>query len=305
MMKPLVEKLIPLDNASFIARTHRTPQFEVPWHQHSEYELILFLEGYGTSYMGNYIGPFEKGDIFLLGSNLPHTFQKQHSELTTSAMVVHFMDSFWGNEFLNLPECLQIKNLLSLSVQGLHIIGRSREKVKSLMKQFEQATGFDRLLLLFQCLNEIAKNGEFDTLSAQEVNECNQKDRERIDRIFQYTVENFKETIHLPFIAAMANMSVPAFCNYFKKRTQKTYIDFLNEIRIGQACRMLRETKMSILEICYESGYNSVANFNKQFLKVKGETPSTFRKENLKNQIKLNVSYLEMQADKNIRYLYE
>ena len=110
-MKPLIEKLHLSGEMSFVAETHRTPKFEVPWHQHVEYELILFKEGSGLSLIGNYVGEFEAGDIFLLGANLPHTFQKS-GDLITSAVVVHFKEDFWGKEFLNLPETKSIQQLL-------------------------------------------------------------------------------------------------------------------------------------------------------------------------------------------------
>ena len=110
----------------------------------------------------------------------------------------------------------------------------------------------------------------------------NSKNKDRIDRIFQYTIDNFQEPVTLNAVAAHGRMSVPAFCNYFKKSTKKTYIDFLNEVRIGHACKLLNNTQKSVENICYESGYNTIANFNKQFLKVKNCTPSVYRKEFMK-----------------------
>ncbi|MGI8635966.1 MAG: AraC family ligand binding domain-containing protein [Segetibacter sp.] len=116
-MKPFVELLPLSDDTSFVARTHRTPNFEVPWHQHIEYELILFTEGAGLSFIGNYVGEFEAGDIFFLGANLPHTFKKS-GDLITSAVVIHFREDFWGSEFINLPESKQVLHLLKISLQG-------------------------------------------------------------------------------------------------------------------------------------------------------------------------------------------
>jgi AraC-like DNA-binding protein len=115
-------------------------------------------------------------------------------------------------------------------------------------------------------------------VSTQEVGEFHSKNKERIDKIFQYTIDNFQESINLDTIAHNAGMSVPAFCSYFKKSTKKTYIDFLKEIRIGYACKQLIDTRKSIETICYESGFNTLANFNKQFLQVKKRTPSGYRK---------------------------
>ena len=120
-MKPFVEKLNPTDSSSFYARTHRTPHFEVPWHQHVEFELILFTEGEGTSYVGNHVGQFVSGDLYFLGSNLPHTFQKAHPDMITSAVVVQFKDDFWGSQFLALPESRIISQLFQDAARGLKL----------------------------------------------------------------------------------------------------------------------------------------------------------------------------------------
>ena len=277
-MKPFVELLPLSDDTSFVARTHRTPNFEVPWHQHIEYELILFTEGAGLSFIGNYVGEFEVGDIFFLGANLPHTFKKS-GDLITSAVVVHFREDFWGKEFIHLPECKEILYLFETSLHGLKITGKSKEFLHRLITQLEKEKGFRRIITLFECLDLLARKGEFDKLSTQEVKEVNNKNRERIDTIFHYTMENFKEPIQLSTIARLADMSVPAFCNYFKKSTRKKYIDFLNEVRIGYACKLLIDNfNITVEAASYESGFNTIANFNKQFLKVKGMTPSKYRK---------------------------
>jgi AraC-like DNA-binding protein len=276
-MKPIIEKLPLSDDTSFVARTHRTPNFEVPWHQHIEYEIILFTEGAGLSFVGNYVGEFKVGDIFFLGANLPHTFKKS-GYLITSGVVVHFRDDFWGKEFLNLPESQEIQLLLNTSLQGLKITGKSKELLNPMIRSLEKEKGFTRIITLCECLNILSQKEEFIKLSTQDVKQINNKNRERIDRIFHYTMENFKESVQLSQVAAVADMSIPAFCNYFKKSTRKKYIDFLNEVRIGYACKLLTDTQTTVEGACYDSGFNTLANFNKQFLKVKSMTPSKYRK---------------------------
>lgn len=276
-MRLLVEKLPLSENTSFVARTHRTPHFEVPWHQHVEYELILFTEGAGMSFVGNYVGEFEVGDIYFLGANLPHTFQKS-GDLVTSAVVVQFREDFWGTGFLDLPECRQIKKLLHAAAQGFKLQGELRNMLQPLVQGLEHATGFERVLLLGRCLHHLSESNDYQALSTQELRPLQLRDQQRIDRIFQYTMEHYRQAITLAEIAAVAGMSIPAFCAYFKKRTKKTYIDFVNEMRIGYACTLLSDTEQTILQVSYDSGFNSVAHFNKQFLKVKGITPSGFRK---------------------------
>lgn len=278
-MKPLIEKLPISEDNSFVAGIHRTPFFEVAWHQHIEYELILFTEGAGLSFVGNYVGEFEPGDIYFLGSNVPHTFQKSHAELITSAVVVHFKEDFWGEDLLNLPESKALKKLLATSAHGLKVLGGAKNLITPLIENLEKDKGFWRIINLCTCLTILAETEDYQPVSTQEVKALNQRDSKRIERIFHYTMQNFKEPIQLSAIASIASMTVPAFCNYFKKRTKKTYIDFVNEVRIGYACKQLLTSEMSVLEICFESGFNTVANFNRQFLKIKKLTPSAYRKK--------------------------
>jgi AraC-like DNA-binding protein len=242
-MKPFIEKLPLAENMSFLAKTFSTPHFEVPWHQHIEYELILFTEGEGASYIGNYVGDFKPGDIFFLGSNLPHTFQKAEKNLLTSAVVVQFKDDFWGSHFMQMPESRLIKDLFDTSVHGLKINEKCRLRLIPLVGKLEKAEGFERIILLCNCLLLLARQQDYTTLSTQEIKAFNPKNKERIDKILQYTIDYFQEPVTL-----------------------------------GYACKQLIDTQSNIASICYDSGFNTLANFNKQFLKVKALTPSGYRK---------------------------
>jgi AraC-like DNA-binding protein/quercetin dioxygenase-like cupin family protein len=275
-MKALIQKLPLNQNNSFVAQTFRTPDFEVGWHQHIEYELILFTKGSGLSFVGNHVGEFEKGDVYLLGSNLPHTFQKREATQITSAVVVHFRSDFWGHELLNIPECRDIKKLLDTSLFGLKIQGKTKKRLGPMVKALETTTDFKRILLLGECLEVIASSEEYVQLSTQGPKQPSNK--ESIDRIIQFTIDNFRDPVSISQVAEIACMSVPAFCNYFKKSTKKTYIDFLTEVRIGYACTLLMETDKTVLDICFECGYNTMSNFHKKFMKIKTYTPLQYRK---------------------------
>lgn len=277
-MKPHIQKLPLSESTSFVADVFRTPLFEVGWHQHIEFELILFAEGSGLSFVGNHVGEFETGDIYFLGANLPHTFQKRSPELITSAVVVQFREDFWGRDFMHIPECRSLRQLFDLAQQGLKITGASKQQLGDLITTLASASGFRRLLLLGECLDIIAGMEAYQVLSSGDIKQQMGKDNSSIDKIFQYTIHSFREQIAIADVAAIACMSVPAFCHYFKRSTQKTYISYLNEIRIGYACQLLLETRKSVLDICYESGYNTMANFHKQFLKIKKMTPLSYRK---------------------------
>lgn len=276
--KPLLTQRLPLtEDTSFVAKTFRTPNFEVPWHQHIECEIILFTEGAGMSFVGNHVGTFNIGDIYFIGSNLPHTFQKQSDDLVTSAVVIQFTEDFWGSAFISLPESNSIMNLFKKGQQGLKISGNCKKQIEPLIQELENLQGFQRIISLCKCLQLIAEGDELIALSTQNNFLLNHRSQSRIDRIFQYTIDHFKYPITLEDIAKTSCMSVPAFCSFFKKSTKKTYVEFLNEIRIGYACKMLIDTDEKILNICYMSGYNTLAHFNKQFLKLKNMTPSQYR----------------------------
>lgn len=276
-MKPLIEKLTLSENTSFVARTYRTPHFEVPWHQHHEYELILILEGEGTAFVGDYIGDFKPGDIFFLAPHLPHTFQKS-GDIITSAVVVQFLDSLWGDDLINLPEAVYMKDLLLAAKQGLKIPDSYREKMACIIRELENQQRFARIISLLQCLNMMAESRDYLPLSSPAPDTSHRIKQTEIDVILQYTNRNFRNKISLREVSNVVNMSVAAFCKYFRRSTKKTYVDYLNEMRIGYACKLLTDTNRSIIDICFESGFNTLANFNKQFLKYKSITPSTFRK---------------------------
>lgn len=276
-MKPITQKLPLTENSSFVSRTYRTPHFEVPWHHHIEYELILFTEGSGMSFVGNYIGGFETGDIFFLAKNLPHTFQRREDSIA-SAIVVQFREDCWGVDFFSAAECDAIRALFARSAQGLKMEGESKVLLSRLIRELEHAAGFRRVIGLCQCLELIASSKQYTTLSTGVSRLSNQKGNEKIDKVFDFTIRSFKRGIELQEVAEISNMSIPAFCNYFKKCTKKTYINFLNEVRIGYACRMLTNTGHPINQICFDSGFQSLQNFNKQFYKFKQVTPSDYRK---------------------------
>lgn len=283
-MKPLIEKLPLRENTSFLAATYRTPYFEVPWHQHIEYELIYFKEGEGRSYVGNHAGDFKTGDVFFLGSNLPHTFQKANEAMITAALVIQFKEDFTGARFMQLPETRGLKALFATSLKGLKINDSLKEQLVPFLEELEFAEGFERLLLLFETLQIIAAGNDYKVLSTQEVTEFNKRNKERIDKVFQYTIDHYQDNVQLDKVALHAGMSVPAFCSYFKKSTKKTYIQFLNEVRIAHACRQLIDTQETVENICYDSGFNTIAHFNKQFVRLKRATPRQYRKDFMKRE---------------------
>lgn len=277
-MKALVQKL-PIDgNASFVARTYTTPSFETPWHQHIEYELMLIKKSRGTAFVGNFIGEYHEKEVYLLGKNLPHWFRKTHEVAEGSSVVIHFKEAFLGDFFFELPEMRSLKNLLQLSVSGLLLKGNLATYIGEQIMKIEQKEGFEQVAALLDMLHKISVSTDYQLLSrTPETYQI--QDQTLINKVFEYSMQHFKQKIQLSEVASLTNQSISAFSHYFKKATKKTYIQFLTEIRITHACHLIEHTQQSITEICYASGYQNWANFSKQFKQIVGKSPMQLRKE--------------------------
>lgn len=287
-MKPVVQILPIPENNSFIAKKVDSTWFETDAHRHEENELILFTMGNGFALIDEQKVGLETGDIFFLGSQLPHSYKKSDNELI-SAIVIQFRSDCLGSYFMHLPECQLIKQLLEKATSGLQITGYCKQEVTSLINTLITVDGIERLILLLQCLQKMIAAQEYITLSTKNSHTLHQKKTEWIDKIFQFTLENFQSPISIQQVASAIFMSVPSFCHYFKHYTHKTYIDYLNEVRIEYACRLLNETNKPVVEIGYESGYNTIAHFHRQFLKIKKITPLQYRKVQIKSAQTINL----------------
>ena len=278
-MKTLIQKILVEEQNSFACRTYRTPQFETNWHKHNECELIAITEGHGTALIGNFVGDYKKGDVFFLASNLPHWFRKSNLKMTGSAKVVHFLKDFWGESFLLLPEMKKILQLLDGDNNGLQLRQSLQKEIAACIEKIENATGLDRIRLLLDCLQQISHSKQYKVIAKSFDTDTNIKENTAIEKIFTYSFSHFLEPVTLTEVAALAGMSIPTFCRFFKRNIKKSYFDFLKELRIGHACKLLRESNESILDVCYTSGYNSWAHFSKQFNNVKQITPKQYRKQ--------------------------
>lgn len=276
-MKALLQKL-PLDNdRSFVCRTYRTPIFETPWHQHVEFELVMMTEGYGQAIIGDYYGEYQQGDVFFLGSNLPHWFRKADPDRTGSALVVHFVPEFMGKPFLNLPEMQAARQVMERSAQGLKLTGETQRLVADWLRQMETEPALTPLWLLLRCLDQMARSAEIDILCSSASRHDPLADVGEISRIFDYTMTHFQEPIRLNEMADLVNMSRATFCRRFRQSTKKSFVDFLKEVRIGHACSLLASTNLSVTAVGEQSGYNNMANFSRQFRELKQMTPLQYR----------------------------
>jgi AraC-like DNA-binding protein len=288
-MKPILRKIDTGYNYSFSVREDVSPYLYNHWHFHPEAELTLIRRGRGMRLVGDNMEPFDDGDLILLGANLPHLWKSdpvyfQGSEdIHIEAVAIHFMEDFWGDSFLNLPELKGIKEILAKSRRGIGVTGRTRQKVASMMESILKAEGVERLTLLINMLNILSSSKEYKLLSGVGFTKSyDPVHTDNINAIYNYTLDHFQERISIGEIAAIANVSPHSFCRYFKSRTTKTYWQFLLEVRIGYACKLLIEDGMSISQICYTCGFNNLSNFNRQFKTITAMTPSEYLKAHAK-----------------------
>lgn len=279
-MKPLIQKLPVDSSSSFVARTYTTPYFETPWHQHEEYELLIEIAGNGSAFIGDHIGEYHTGDVFLLGKNLPHWFRKKDVEMVGSAVVVQFREEIFGENFLNLPEMQPIKNTLKEASHGIALKGELRETIGNTLRMIESLSGFTQLAALINCLHQISVSDQVTYLTQTSIINFSKQDQDRIHKVYEYTMQNFQKKILLEDVASLTNQSVSAFSHYFKKNTKKNYIQFLTEIRISHSCKLLASTEMSVTEICYESGFHNWSNFSKHFKTIMLMSPMKYRRSN-------------------------
>lgn len=278
-MRTIYQKLPLKEGHSFVARTYRTPHFETPWHQHDEIELLLCTGCPGTSFIGDYIGAYQKGEVYLLGKNLPHWFKKGDESKIGEALVIQFNASLFGDSLDSLPEFGSIRNILIVSSRGIRLRSGLNTSVRKRLEKTERQPPFERYLNLLSCLYDISISQEYDILSNMNLESISHTEFERISKVYEYSFENFKTNITLQQMADLTNQSVSNFCKYFKLNTKKTYVEFLNGIRISFASNKLKNTDDTITEICYESGFRNWANFSRQFKKTQGVSPSEYRRK--------------------------
>jgi len=293
-MKPVLKKLTPSPQTSITADKRKGRALINPWHYHPELELVCINNCPGTWLIGDKMENAPRFNVVLLGPDLPHTFHPDHKCLQkdmrgAEAIVIQFHKDFPGAHFWNLPEMHEVNNILQLSHQGLLISGSTKKKVASFMSRVLQAPPSVRVLLLLTILNEIAHSSEFSVLASRSFNYSeNDKDNQKLSKIYQYTFRHFREKIFNKDAAAHFSMSTQSFCRYFKQKTGKTYLDFLIEIRIGYACKLLMENELTVSEICYCCGYSTISHFNHQFKKFMHVSPGQYRAERLTKVLLLN-----------------
>jgi AraC-like DNA-binding protein len=283
MKAQLINRTI-IQDKSFSIESHCDKNFLKIWHYHPEIELILVLAGTGTRFIGDSIEKFKPGEIILMGRNIPHMWMydkiyfKGSPNLQAKSLVVHFHDNFLAG-LSKISEMSGINALFTYANRGIKFKDPATENFVQEMNRMLELDGYNcnRVLLLLDVLKQLSEKKRFRMLSSPGyVSAFNEKQNSKVMPVYEYIMNNFTEGICLDKAASLAHMNTSAFSRYFKRIHKKTFITFVNEIKIGYACKLLLEQKYTISQICYESGFNNISNFNRQFKSQKQVTPSQF-----------------------------
>lgn len=283
-MKILPFKIAKPVNESFWIQNDNLPHFYDVLHRHDEFQITLILESTGNVIAGNQIREFQPGDIFVFGAGLPHVFRNgpayYHNDeaLRAKSISAYFEWNVFGKSFLSMPETKSLAEFIEKSERGIFFPSAHHSEIGKLLIQLSNTFGYDRLLLLLQILNRLLRSEKSELLATEgSYNNLKETDEKRLDAVFKFTLNEYHRPISLQEVAEVSNMTVNSFCRYFKQRTRKSYIDFLTEYRVGQACKLLQTEDSGISEICYRTGFSNLSNFNRKFKQINNCTPKEYR----------------------------
>jgi AraC-like DNA-binding protein len=256
------------------------------WHYHPEIDILLTLKNTGYHITGDYMGDIKPGTLILNGSNVPHAFHPNELPEGDSdkpaMLVIQFSEKSLGKELLSKLEMDRIRNFLESTSQSFEFFGMTRDRVEEMMQAMRTQNPGQRFAQFILILETLASAPDEDCsplVSQIYAPSLNEKNVERIDRVKNWILENLDQEIKLEEVTRVARMSSKSFSRFFKKNTGKTFIQYVNELRVGLACRKLMQSDASVSEICFASGFNNLSNFNRQFKERKGTSPKHFRKQ--------------------------
>lgn len=260
--------------------------FKAPFHFHPEMELVYITESFGQRIIGDVIEPFAEGDMVFIGSNLPHIwmndeiFYKGNSSLKAKAIVLYFNKNIFSHEFYEMKEALALNLFFQNAEKGIRISGKAREVVAQKLKTLLQKKDFEKIIGLFEIMNILSQTNDISFITSDGYNaQLKYSETDRLSEVYKHVQQYFKENINLATIAKISNLTPQSFCRMFKKRTGKSFVGYLNEVRISAACKYLLDTDWSISEVAYNCGFKTVSNFNKLFKGITGSSPKAYRQK--------------------------
>ncbi len=285
-MKAAIHKSeIPQDRI-FVVRHLEEKYFDPQWHAHSEYQLFVVLKGTGTRFIGDSIKAFGPGELIMTGPHLPHLWRsddvyfERGSRLNTEGVVIYFNENFLGEHFLEKEETVLLRKLFTRSTRGLEFYGKEKQHLISMMKELTGMHGTQSVIQLLNILELLAHSKSYHFLSSKAYeNEFNQSETDRLNIVYAYVMKHFRQKIQLEELSKLLHMTPTSFSRYFSRKNNMPFSKFVSELRIRHACKLLTETELSVEQICYECGFNTVSNFNRQFLALMRKKPTQYKKE--------------------------
>lgn len=281
-MKPVLRSFSFHPERSFLVRKDTGAPTYSMWHQHPEIELFLIRGGQGGMMIGDHEIPIDGScQMLILGSNLPHTmsYGNRPGEKDVEAIVVHLSPVVFG-AFYELPEMEPIRNMLKTAERGIYVKGDTLSRMEQEMFALVNDDPTSSMIRLLNILHTLSTSQDVDYVASQGYTSMHSRktDSSRMDKIYTFVLENYHRDISVQEVADIIHFAKGSFCRYFKQRTGKTFMDFLIEVRIGNACKLLMENEMNVNEIAYACGYNNISNFFHQFKALKGCSPSRYQK---------------------------
>lgn len=267
-------------------RRLREKHFDPVWHAHSEFQLFVVLEGTGTRFIGDSIKAFRPGELIFTGPHLPHLWRSdesyfdKNSDLITDGIVIYFNENFLGDHIMEKDEMVVLKKIFAKSMRGLEFYGPKKTQVINMMQELTQLQGIQSVIQLLSILELLAGAKEYHYISSIAYDDSfNQHETDRMNVVYEYVLKNFRQKISLEELAELLHMTPTSFSRYFTMKNNKPFSRFVAEIRIKHACQLLTETDGSIADICYDSGFNTLSNFNRQFKEIMLQKPMQYKKE--------------------------
>lgn len=289
-MKYFQEKIIPGPNQSFITHDVIGPVIDCTLHVHPEYEIVYVASSFGTRFVGDNVSMFDIGNLTLVGPMVPHHYYNSPEDSQSSTWghtrVIQFKENFAGSPLFGIPEMKPIKKMLEDSSYGLSFNEATSAAAKPVMSRLFEASGPDRVVILLEFLALLAASQYTKLSSIPGSQNTPPGQTQRMDEVLSYIHQKLLkgQPLSLNRVAARVNMNPQSFSRYFRKATFKRFIDYVNEVKIGKACRLLIDTDKTVSEICFEAGFNNLSNFNRQFFKLKQMTPKELRNNFRKHQ---------------------
>lgn len=265
--------------------TRNVPCLDAAWHYHKEFELLYISQSNGIRFVGDSVAPFFAGDLVLVGSYLPHlwrndpSYYEDDSTQNVKTIVTKFTDDFLGKDIFQIPDFYEVKKLIEDCRFGLSFGKEISKPLHNDIMSLPDLSSTEKHIKLLSILHRLSLVDKADrtVLSSSDMRQTTTESSERIDTVLKFISDNYASSISLDDISNVACMTTNSFCRFFKKMTNKSFTQFLNEIRIRNASRILVQESLPVSEVCYIVGFNSITNFNKQFKQIMGSTPKKFR----------------------------